>query len=130
MNSKKKDTKRIRGTSPEIEEAARELRYNMTHAEEILWNKLKGKKLGGFKFRSQHPVGQFILDFYCPECKLVVELDGGVHDDQKEYDQTRDEHLQDFGYQVLRFPNQAVINRLPDVLRKICNMAQFLSQQQ
>jgi len=82
MNSRSKTTPRIRGTTPEIEAAARRLRRNMTLAEKKLWQALKSKKLGSLKFRAQHPVGPLILDFYCPVRKLVVELDGGVHENQ------------------------------------------------
>jgi very-short-patch-repair endonuclease len=75
-----KSSARIRGTTPEIEAAAIELRKKLTPSEKQLWQALRGGKLGGFKFRRQHPVGRFILDFYCPVCKLVIELDGAIHD--------------------------------------------------
>lgn len=68
-------TKRIRGTTPDIV-AARRLRQNLTPAEKSLWQALKNRQLNGLKFRCQHPVGLFIVDFYCPQCRLVIELDG------------------------------------------------------
>jgi very-short-patch-repair endonuclease len=114
-----KTTSRIRGTTPEIEAAARRLRTNLTQAEEILWQALKGKQLDGLKFRCQHPVGGFIFDFFCPQCKLVVELDGEVHDAQEEYDTARTEQLEVYGYRVLRFPNEEVFTDLPSVLERI-----------
>jgi len=80
MELRHKTTSRIRGTTPEIEAAARRLRRNMTPAEQKLWNALRGKQLDGLKFRAQHPVGPFVLDFWCPARKLVVEVDGGVAD--------------------------------------------------
>ncbi|MGA1410764.1 MAG: endonuclease domain-containing protein [Prochlorotrichaceae cyanobacterium] len=114
-----KDSARIRGTTPEIEEAARKLRQNLTPAEERLWNALRGRKLKGLRFRCQHPVGRFILDFYCPSCKLVVEVDGGIHDQQQDYDKARSDRLEAFGYKVLRFTNDAVMNDLSNVLSEI-----------
>ncbi|WP_030008200.1 endonuclease domain-containing protein [Picosynechococcus sp. NKBG042902] len=111
--------RRIRGTTPYIEAAARRLRVNLTPAEAKLWEALRGKKLDGFKFRCQHPVEQFILDFYCPSCKLVVEIDGEIHRDRQEYDQARTEKLEILGYRVIRFSNDEVMNHLDDVLERI-----------
>ena len=111
-----KITPRIRGTTPQIEAEARRLRKNMTLAERTLWAALFGKQLAGLKFRAQHPVGPFILDFYCPSRKLVVELDGEVHQDQQEYDQARTEQLESYGYQVIRFHNEEVLTNLHLVL--------------
>lgn len=82
----KKTFNRIRGTTPAIEEAARQLRKQPTPAEEQLWQALRSRKLHGLRFRRQHPVGQFILDFFCPDYKLAIKLDGSVHDGQVDYD--------------------------------------------
>jgi very-short-patch-repair endonuclease len=123
LNRQAKITNRIRGTTPEIEAAARRLRQNMTPAEQTLWQALKGRQLAGLKFRPQHPVGPFILDFYCPARKLVVELDGGVHDEQVNYDEARARQLNDYGYRVLRFRNQEVLNDLDSVLERILDVA-------
>jgi very-short-patch-repair endonuclease len=112
---------RIRGTTPDIVTAARQLRLNLTPAEEILWQALKNRQLNGLKFRHQHPIGLFIVDFYCPQCRLIIELDGEIHDRQVDYDAVRTEQLNHFGYRVLRFRNQAVIKDLNDVLQKILN---------
>lgn len=114
-----KDSIRIRGTHQEIEEAARRLRRELTPAESILWEALRGRQLDGLKFRCQHPVGKFILDFYCPSVKLVIEVDGGIHDQQQEYDQARTEKLEAFGYRVLRFTNDQVMKDLSAVLETI-----------
>jgi very-short-patch-repair endonuclease len=111
--------RRIRGTTPEIEAAARHLRANPTPAEAKLWEALKGKQLNGLKFRQQHPVEQFILDFYCPSCKLVIEIDGEIHGDRQEYDQARTEKLNTLGYQVIRFSNTEVMNNFQSVLSQI-----------
>ena len=110
---------RIRGTTPEIEQAARRLRKKMTPAEEHLWSALKNKQLEGLRFRRQHPVGNFILDFYCPSCKLVIEVDGEVHSDRLDYDDARTDKLGEYGYKVLRFSNERVINDLSQVLAEI-----------
>jgi len=114
-----KDTIRIRGTTRQVEQAARRLRQQLTLAETILWAALKGRQLNGLKFRCQHPVGRFIVDFYCPSRKLVIEIDGGSHVQQKAYDQARTEHLESFGYRVLRFQNEEVLNNLATVLSRI-----------
>jgi very-short-patch-repair endonuclease len=113
----------IRGTTPQIEEAARRLRQQLTPAEVSLWNALRRRQLVGLKFRCQHPVGSFILDFYCPSCKLVIEVDGSIHHQQEGYDETRTEQLESFGYRVLRFTNAEVLNELPTVLAQIRQVA-------
>ena len=119
MNPRERTTARIRGTTREIDAAARELRQNTTQAERRLWGALKERRLLGLRFRRQHPVGPFILDFYCPACKLVVELDGPVHDGQVEYDEARTEQLQQYGYRVVRFRNEEVLTDLDSVLERI-----------
>ncbi len=100
---------------------ARELRNNLTEAENILWQELRNRKLDGFKFRRQHPIDIFIVDFYCHEKKLVVELDGGIHNvqDIKEYDMARSEELKSFGIKVIRFNNEEVYQNLDSVLINI-----------
>jgi very-short-patch-repair endonuclease len=123
MSPRTKTTPRIRGTTPEIEAAARHLRRNMTPAEKKLWEALKAKQLGGLKFRVQHPVGPFILDFYCPARKLVVELDGSAHEEQADYDEARTQQLEDYGYRVIRFRNDEVLTDLPSVLEQILQAA-------
>ena len=118
-----KNNFRIRGTTPEIEQAARKLRKNLTPAEARLWSALRNKQLQGLRFRTQHPVGNFILDFYCSSCKLVVEVDGEIHAKQTEYDNARTTKLADFGYKILRFTNEQVMNDLPNVLAEIKRVA-------
>ena len=112
---------RTRGASRELIEAARQLRVGQTPAERILWEALRGRKLDGFKFRRQYPVGRHILDFACVEQKLVIELDGKHHesDAQYTYDQERTEHLEGYGYRIVRFGNEAVFADLPGVLDRI-----------
>ena len=120
-----KDSNRIRGTTREIEQAARLLLQRLTPAEAILWEALRGRKVEGLKFRCQHPIGRFIVDFYFPSLKLIIEIDGGIHTQQQDYDQARTDQLQYFGYSVLRFINNEVINDLPKVLNRIIQAVQI-----
>ena len=107
--------------SPEVLAAARRLRVNMTDAEKMLWARLRGKQLNGFRFRKQHPVDRFVLDFYCAEVKLAVELDGSQHctDEGKERDRERTEHLESKGIQVLRFWNHDVLTNIEGTIERI-----------
>ena len=108
MEKPNKTTHRIRGAIIGLNETAREMRHELTPAESQLWNALRGRKLGGLKFRRQHPVGRFILDFFCAEYRLVVEVDGEIHATQIEHDTERTRLLGEFGYRVIRFrvPNK------------------------
>ena len=101
-------------------EIRRELRKSSTPQEIILWSRLRRKDLG-CKFRRQHSIGRYIVDFYCPVHKLVVELDGNQHndDDQKEYDKERTEYLEGLDIKVLRFWNNEVNKNLEGVILKI-----------
>jgi very-short-patch-repair endonuclease len=110
---------RIRGTVPDIIAAARRLRQNLTPAEKTLWQALSKRQLNGMRFRCQHPVGPFIVDFYCPEHRLVIELDGSIHDHQTEQDTARTAQLNQFGYRVIRFRNETVLTNLEHVLHQI-----------
>jgi very-short-patch-repair endonuclease len=110
--------KRIRTSAP-VQQHARELRREMTPAEKALWNRLRDRQLVGLKFRRQHPLGPFIADFYCAECRLVVEIDGDVHDLQAQHDQAWTERFEQYGYQVIRFRNEQVLNDLKGVLASI-----------
>lgn len=118
-SSVRKTTSRIRGTTSEIEAAAFHLRQNLTRAEAILWQALRRRQLNNLKFRCQHPIGRFIVDFYCPTCKLVIEVDGDIHAQQVEYDFERSQHLSLYGYRVIRFRNEEVIQDLDLVLARI-----------
>ena len=113
----------IRGTTPGIRANARELRRNPTPAEAILWEAIRGRRLGGLRFRRQHQVGRFIFDFYCPSCNLVVEVDGGVHEHQADQDAFRDEHVAQYGYHVIRVGNEEVYAHPPAVLERILTTA-------
>lgn len=95
------------------------LRSSMTDAERRLWQKLRGKQLYGWKFRRQHPYGDYVLDFVCLESKLVVEVDGGQHVEQRQDDTSRDANLRAAGFVVLRFWNHQVMQQLDDVVDAI-----------
>ena len=97
---------------------ANEMRKNPTAAEEKLWETLRNRKLES-KFRRQYPVGQFIADFICIEEKLIIEVDGEIHDHQKEYDDGRTYMLEDIGYKVIRFSNNIVLKAIDEVIEKI-----------
>ena len=97
------------------------LRKNMTKAELILWDKLRDKEIFKSKFRRQHPIDIFIVDFYCHEYKLVIEIDGEIHNNEEnsEYDNNRMAELQKLGIIVLRFTNDQVIYKLNEVILRI-----------
>ena len=97
---------------------ARELRRKLTLPEVILWNAIRARKLNGARFRRQHPIGPYILDFYCDQAKLAVEIDGAVHDhpDQIGHDQRRTAWLEAQGVAVFRIPAREVLGDLESVL--------------
>ncbi|WP_224485167.1 endonuclease domain-containing protein [Robertkochia aurantiaca] len=99
----------------------KKLRTEATPAEKYLWYHLKNRKLKGQKFRRQSGLGNYIVDFYCPSAKLVIELDGAPHFNplSEEKDIKRDLHLQRMGFKVLRFRNDEVFNDTENVLKKI-----------
>lgn len=118
MPQTEKPTKRIH---PAILARARELRRQMTPAEQKLWQQLRGKQFYQLKFRRQHPLDRFILDFYCHQHQLVIEVDGNSHAEpaQKAYDTTRTEWLEQRGLRVIRFSNRDVQTNLAGVLTTI-----------
>ena len=109
-----------------INQTARELRKNQTESERLLWEILRGRSLSGKKFLRQHPIiytvyqrpYYFIVDFYCAEAQLVIEVDGSIHDTSVEYDQQRTEILNSKGLHVLRISNDELLN-LKKVIDKI-----------
>jgi imidazole glycerol-phosphate synthase subunit HisF len=108
------------GAGSNIFKNAHDLRNHETVAEKILW-KYISKNQVGLKFRRQHPINKYVADFYCHKIKLVIELDGSIHDQrgQREYDENREFELKEFGINILRFSNEDVFNRIDDVLDKI-----------
>jgi very-short-patch-repair endonuclease len=109
------------GASKEIRERAKKLRKNSTKAEELLWEVLRNEKLSGLKFRRQHPVENYIVDFYCHSQKLAIEVDGPVHDYEwsEEYDIKREQVLKSLDIKVIRFKNEEVLKDLNFVINKI-----------
>ena len=109
------------GAKADILAKAHDLRLNMTKSEKILWERLRNKKVLGYKFRRQHAISQFVVDFYCHEAKIVIEVDGGYHlkRDQKEYDENRTVELENLGINVIRFTNEEVELETERVLEKI-----------
>ena len=106
---------------PHLKTFRKTLRKNLTPAEATLWKSLKSSKLEGRKFRRQHSVGNYILDFYCPSERLAVELDGEVHFNERamEYDYERKLFLNSFAIKVIRFENRLVFEELEYVLHRI-----------
>ena len=111
---------------PPILQAARELRQPQTPAEQKLWSRLRDRQLDGLKFRRQHPIGKFIIDFYCAEAKLCIEIDGDSHAEQVEYDQARTAYLNELGYTIMRFTNREVFGQLEAVAQAIADECQRL----
>ena len=111
---------------PAILARARELRQPLTPQEAKLWQRLRRKQLYGLKFRRQHPVERFILDFYCPQHKLVIEIDGDSHaePEQQLYDQARTEWLEQQGMRVIRFTNREVETNIEGVLEEIARVCE------
>ena len=103
---------------PDILHNARELRARLTDAEQLLWHLLRNRSFCGYKFRRQHPLGRYILDFYCHEERLAIELDGGGHgaEEQAAYDAVRTEELEGADIRVLRFWNNQVLMETESVL--------------
>ncbi|MDQ3021621.1 MAG: endonuclease domain-containing protein [Bacteroidota bacterium] len=105
----------------EYKEKRKFLRNNPTKTEKLIWDILKGKKLEGFKFRRQYGVGKYVIDFFCINKKLAIELDGEVHDNEesKVYDKDRDYFLKSFGINILRIRNENVENNIEGVIEMI-----------
>src|SRR5205823_4375177 len=104
---------------PDRRERARRLRHELTPAERILWKNLRNRLFAGFKFRRQHPIGRFIADMACRECKLILEVDGETHLGQETRDEKRTNYLQSHDWLVLRFWNTEVYDELESVLEAI-----------
>ena len=117
------------GASPEIFRRASELRKRMTNAEKVLWSAIRRKQICGKKFRRQHPIDKFIVDFYCHECKLIIEVDGGIHNnpEQREHDIGRTFDLEQLGLTLIRFTNNQVILHLTETLEEIERIINLVS---
>jgi len=104
-----------------LKQYSRQLRENMTDAERHLWTKIRRKQVKGYQFYRQKPIGDYIVDFFCPRAKLVIEVDGSQHfsDEMTEYDRIRNEHLSSLGLRVLRFTNADVLAHIERVVENI-----------
>lgn len=113
--------KLYQGSKVSTREYARELRLRTTEAEQRLWCLLRNRQLRGKKFRRQHAIANYVVDFYCSECKLAIELDGNFHVDEaaREYDKSRTALLNELGIAVMRFWNEEVISDPGSVLVRI-----------
>ena len=110
-----------------ITQTVRDLRKRQTKAEAVLWQALRNRQLDGMKFLRQHPIQFeiddkkrfFVADFYCHQSRLVVEVDGGVHESQEEYDRLRTQIINILGIRVIRFSNEQVVNNIVQTLNQI-----------
>src|SRR5688572_28297592 len=111
----------IRGQSVsyEMRERAKKLRREMTPAETILWKEVRANRLSGLHFRRQQIIHGYFADFYCHQHALIVELDGGIHESQREYDVERDAYLLALGFPIILFRNEEITENLKNVLQKI-----------
>jgi ATP-dependent DNA helicase RecQ len=108
--------------SAKTHDRAKQLRRDATAPERILWSALRSRKLGGLKFRRQHPIEPYIVDFFCATAKLIVELDGESHDGREQYDRRRDAFLRSLGFKIIRISND-------DVLETLDGVAEFIYRQ-
>ncbi len=107
---------------------AREMRVTPTAAEDALWQHLRDRRLASMKFRRQHAIERFVVDFYCSEARIVIEVDGDIHNHTHEQDRTRQDFLEQQGLRVLRFTNDEVRNNIHEVLRMIESHVQNLDK--
>ena|SRR6056297_674645 len=98
---------------------ARDLRQNLTQSEKLIWEMIRNKQLDGYRFRCQHPIYRYVLDFYCHEAMLAVEIDGDVHKKREDYDGYRDEFLKSIGITTFRFSTEEVMSNINFVLNNI-----------
>ena len=119
------------GASRLVFEMAKELRKNMTDSEKALWIHLNGG-ITGCKIRRQHPIGIYIADFYCHKAKLIIEVDGAIHNQEavRESDKIRQKDLEDWGYTIIRFTNQEIKTEIENVFNHITKTVQNLINQQ
>jgi very-short-patch-repair endonuclease len=115
------------GAGGKLFEFGRDLRQRSTEAEKVLWGYLRNRKFYGLKFRRQHPIDEFVADFYCHEKKLIIELDGSIHEIEQnaQYDKARTNDLSELGIHVFRFTNSEVIHKISFVLDELKKFLQI-----
>ena len=106
-------------TNPVTLGQAKRLRRHQTPAEDVLWRKLRARRFKGIKFKRQVPIGPYIVDFFCNEMNLIIEVDGCVHELKKQRDEEREKYIRNIRYRVLRFTNLQVLESLDWVLGRI-----------
>ena len=106
-----------------------ELRKSQTPAEKVLWGYLNNRRIFKYRFKRQHPIDIFIVDFYCHKCKLVIEVDGEIHlhSDKQVYDQGRSSDIEKYGIRIIRFTNKEILENINNVIEKIKNEINLLS---
>ena len=120
--------KSAKANNNEQRDLRKSLRQNMTPSEAALWLSLRGRGTGGYKFRRQQGIGPYVLDFYCPELKLCVELDGSSHDYRFDYDEQRTRFLDEQGIRVIRFQNEQVWSGLEGVVAEIVRVGREIKR--
>jgi very-short-patch-repair endonuclease len=100
-------------------QAVKYLRDHLTSAEQLLWQQLRDRRCAGLKFRRQHPIGKYIVDFYCDQLKLIIEIDGSIHEQLQGYDNVRQKELSSLGFMIIRFTNLEIVKNMDLVLTKI-----------
>ena len=113
------DRRKIIPYNPDLKDLARQLRKNMTLSEVLLWNELKQKQMLGYDFDRQRPLNNYIVDFYCKELQLAIEIDGDTHIYRYDYDEERQRNLEKLGVHFLRFDDIEVKKNMSNVLRVI-----------
>lgn len=117
-----KNIVRGQAVSYEMHERAKKLRREITPEEKILWKQLRTNKLNGLHFRRQQIIHGYFADFFCHQHELIVEVDGGIHEFQQEYDSEREAYLMALGFRIVRFSNEEVNKDLRSVLQKIVDL--------
>jgi very-short-patch-repair endonuclease len=110
-----------------LRERARQMRKQQTRAEALFWECVRNRRCLGYKFTRQKPILSYIADFYCHELGLIIEIDGGVHDSQKEYDQIRTNDLESYGLTILRFSNDEILSDISEAMKKLKDIIAFLA---
>lgn len=113
---------RCQRISPAKLALAKKMRRNMTLAERCFWNAVRANKIPGMHFHRQQVIDGFIADFYCADHRLVVEIDGGIHESRQEHDRLRERALEKNGLMVIRFANEDVVNDMENVVNQVMNM--------
>lgn len=112
--------------NPKLKDRAKELRKNTIFSERVLWKYLKLSQMKGYKFTRQKPIGNYIVDFYCPKLQLIVEVDGNSHTDKQDYDEKRQKRLEGKGFHFIRFDGYYVIKQIEDVINQISDKIEQL----